>query len=97
MSTKFRQSFACFCGKCRTTPKRPRSSAALFCKEYGMRPMLISVNRGSVGGTISTTGRLSYQHSNVSQLQEKKLLLAENTPTPVTAPAIDTTKFIFPS
>ena len=95
MSTKFRQSFARLCGGCRTASKGKHSSAVLFCKEYAMRPMLMGVNRDGVDGTISTTGRLSYHQSHISQLQDKRLLLADNTPTPATAPAIDTSKFIF--
>lgn len=96
MSTKFRQSFARLYGGCNTSSKGQRSAAVLFCKEYAMRPMLTSVNRDGIGGTLSTTGRLSYHQSNISQLQEKRMLLADNTPTPVTAAAIDTSKFIFP-
>lgn len=93
MSTKFRQSFVRLCHGCCTSSKNQHTSAVLFCKEYGMRPMLMNVNRG---GTISTTGGLSYRQSNVHQLQERKFLLADNTPTPATVTAVDTTKFIFP-
>jgi hypothetical protein len=95
MSTKFRQSFTRLYDGCRPSSKSHRSSATLFCKEYAMRPMLMSVNRDGIGGTMSTTGR-SYHQSNMSQLQDKRMLLVDNTPTPVTAPAIDTSKFIFP-
>jgi hypothetical protein len=85
MSTKFRQSFVRLC---QTSSKGQHSSSVLFYKEYAMRPIL---NGGGTPGIISTTGKLSYH-----QLQEKKCLLADNTPTPATANTIDTTKFIFP-
>jgi hypothetical protein len=97
MSTKFRQSFVRLCNGCRPTSKGQHSSAVLFYKEYAKRPILMSVNRGGIAGTISTTDKLSYYQSNIHQLQEKKFLLIDNTPTPVTAGAIDTTKFIFPA
>jgi len=84
MSTKFRQSFVRLC---QTSSKGQHSSSVLFYKEYAMRPIL------NGGGT---PGKLSYHQSNIHQLQEKKCLLADNTPTPATANTIDTTKFIFP-
>jgi hypothetical protein len=93
MSTKFRQSFVRLYSGCRPSSKGQHSSAVLCCKEYAMRPMLMTVNR--TGGVISTKERLSYHQANIHRLQEKKLLLFDNTPTPVTAP-MDTTKFIFP-
>jgi len=95
MSTKFRQSFVRLCHGCQTSSKGKHSSSVLFYKKYAMRPMIMSLNGGGTPGTISTTGKLSYQ-SNNHQLQEKKYLLADNTPTPATATTIDTTKFIFP-
>ena len=58
-----------------------------------MRPMLIGAHRGGMDGTISTT---AYNPGNGNHLQDRRLLLADNTPTPVTAPVIDTTKFLFP-
>ena len=96
MSTKFRQSFVRLCHSCRTS-KSQHSAAVLFCKEYAMRPVLNGVNRSAITGTLSTTAKLSYHQSNIhQQLQERKLLLADFTPTPMTATTIDTTKFIFP-
>jgi len=91
MSTKFRQSFLRLCHGCCTSSKNQQSSAVLFCKEYAMRPMLISVNRDGIAGRISTTDR-----SNIQQLQEKRLLLVDSTPTPLTTTTIDAAKFIFP-
>jgi hypothetical protein len=96
MSTKFRQSFVRLCsgGACRAgSSKDQRASAVLFCKEYAMRPMLHGGNRAGIDGTITTTG---YQLHNASQMQERRFLLAENTPTPLTTASIDTTKFVFP-
>jgi hypothetical protein len=48
------------------------------------------------GRTISTTAKISYHPHNGSQIQEKKLLLADNTPTPVIEIPMDGTKFVFP-
>ena len=94
MSTKFRQSFVRLFSACRNPSKEPRSSAVLFCKEYAMRPtLLMGMNRAGADGTISTT---AYHPQNMSQIHERRLLLADNTPTPVTAPPLETTKFLFP-
>lgn len=96
MSTKFRQSFVRLCHGCCRSSKNQHTSAVLFCKDYAMRPMLINVNRGGMTGTLSTTNGLSYRQSNIHQLQERKFLLADNTPTPATATTFDSTKFVFP-
>jgi hypothetical protein len=93
MSTKFRQSFVRLCSGCRTSSKGQRTSAVLFCKGYATRPISINGNRN---GTISSTGKLPYRPTSIHQFQERKMLLTDNTPTPVTATTIDTTKFIFP-
>ena len=93
MSTKFRQSFLRLCARCQTSSKVQRTSAALFWKGHPKRPISLNVHRGE---TMSTTGRFPYQTSNMHHLQERKLLLVDNTPTPVTANTIDTGKFIFP-
>lgn len=93
MSTKFRQSFLRLCTRCQTSSKIQRTSAALFWKGYPKRPNSLNVQRGD---TISTTARFPYQPTNMHHLQERRLLLVDNTPTPVTANTIDTSKFIFP-
>jgi len=91
MSTKFRQSFLRLFDGCRSSSKYPHSSSVLFCKEYATRPILMRVNRDGFGGSMSTTGRASSNQS-----QERKLLLTDNTPTPLTTTPIDIPKFIFP-
>ncbi|CAF0766791.1 unnamed protein product [Rotaria sordida] len=95
MSTKFRQSFSRLCGGCDASSKGQHASAVLFCNGYSMRPILISTNRDGLRGTVSTTitTRLPYHSTHISQLQEKKTLLTNNTPTPV---ATSNKKFIFP-
>ncbi|CAF2413711.1 unnamed protein product [Rotaria sp. Silwood2] len=96
MSTKFRQSFGRLCGGCNASSKSQHASAVLFCKGYTMRPMLMSINRDGLGGTMSTTTRLPYRPTNISQLHEKKRLLTDNTPTPITTVTINHENFIFP-
>jgi len=96
MSTKFRQSFLRLCDECRSSSKYPHSSSVLFCKEYATRPILMRVNRDGFGGSMSTTGATSYHQSNLNHSQERKLLLTDNTPTPLTTTPIDIPKFIFP-
>lgn len=93
MSTKFRQSFTSLCQGCNASSKDQRASAVLFCKEYAMRPIRNSINRDGIGGGMSTTSRLPYPPSLI---HEKKLLLTDNTPSPMTAAVIDETKFTFP-
>jgi len=51
----------------------------------------MSIN-GNRNGTMSSR----YRPTSIHQFQERKMLLADNTPTPVTATTIDTAKFIFP-
>lgn len=60
-----------------------------------MRPILRNGNRNDV---ITSTVRSSPNRStSIHQFQERRMLLADNTPTPVTATTISTTtKFIFP-
>lgn len=86
MSTKFRQSVFRLFVLCRPSLKHSHKSPVLFCQEYALRPTLLGDSR---------TGRLSYQHVNNHQFPERKFLLAENTPTPMTALTVDTSKFIF--
>ncbi|CAM4750032.1 unnamed protein product [Rotaria magnacalcarata] len=96
MSTKFRLSFASLYHGCNASSKNQGTSTVLFCKAYAMRPMLTSMNRDDLGGRISTTSRMTYYSTKLAQIQEKKMLLNDNTPTPMTATAIDETKFTFP-
>lgn len=95
MSTKFRQSFARLCGSCCRSSKHPRSSAVMFCKEYAMRPMLISINRDGHGLTMTTTGKVPYPQTNMGPPQEKELLLNGNNLTPISPAPEGKIKFIF--
>ncbi|CAF0970787.1 unnamed protein product [Adineta steineri] len=97
MSTKFRQSFVRLCHQYRTCSKNQHPTDVLFYKSYAKRPISMSVNRDGCGGTISTTGKVSYYQPNHNHLQERKLLVVDDTPTPITTTAFNTTKFIFPS
>ena len=96
MSTKFRQSVIRLGGRCIASSRDPHRSDVLFCQEYEMRPMFITMNRDDAGGTTSTTVRLPNYASNISRSQERKLLLPDNTPTPITASAASDKKFTFP-
>ena len=96
MSTKFRKSFILLCDEFRPSTKGQGSGAVHFCKEYTIRQMRSPRGGGGGGGTISTTLKGSYYVSNGSQLHEKKSLLADNTPTPISAFPGNETKFVFP-
>ncbi|CAF0837507.1 unnamed protein product [Adineta steineri] len=96
MSTKFRQSFILLCDECRRTTRPHHADAAYFYKGYTAKQIIGSNRLPGGGGTISTTGKISYHQPNGSQLQEKKSLLADNTPTPITGIPIEDTRFFFP-
>ena len=95
MSTKFRQSFLLLCEGCRPSSKGHRSNGTFSYKEYTLRQVM-GVNRFAMGGTVSTTMKGSYHLAQGSQLHEKRSLLADNTPTPVTAAPMGEAKFTFP-
>ncbi|UJR23296.1 hypothetical protein I4U23_026312 [Adineta vaga] len=98
MSTKFRQSFVRLCGSYWPNTKNRNSSVVLYCKEYPKRISSINGQPNGFGGVTSSIGRLSYQQGNPQYLQEKekKFLLVDNTPTPATSTAGETSKYIFP-
>ncbi|CAF1133042.1 unnamed protein product [Rotaria sordida] len=92
MSTKFRQSFFLLCDDCRRSTKGQRLGTVFFSREYVGRQ--ITYGNGNGGdGTISITGKISYQQPNIGQFQEKKSLLAKIVSTPITGtPPMDVTK-----
>jgi hypothetical protein len=83
------------CDDCRRSTKGRRSDAVFFGNEHTVRPVT-GVNGIVNARTISTTAKISYHQHNGSQIQEKKSLLADNTPTPVIEIPMDGTKFVFP-
>jgi hypothetical protein len=95
MSTKFRQCFILLCDDCRRSSKGQRSPTVYFGREHTVR-QIMGLNGLNGVRTISTTGKVSYHQGNPSQFQEKKTLLVDNTPTPVTDNPNDEIKFVFP-
>ena len=60
-----------------------------------MRPMFIAMKRDPLRGTLSRIARLTNRPSDVYQIQEKVLILTDNTPAPITAATIEKKRFIF--
>jgi hypothetical protein len=91
MSTKFRQSFVTVCNDCRRSRRSQQSSAVLFYKDYTVRHA-VCTNGHTTSHILSTSGKVSSQHTNGNHLHEKKSLLVNNASVPKIETPMDVIK-----